>query len=200
MPPQSPDQVQYEMLMGGGQQPQSAQGYDLNTLYADTVKEEKITNILSQINPDNLLADIEYRIRGYKKNILTSDWEKINKNSAEISEELVANFMSFLGSVLNQNTSMSNFSSGEINTIMSHIIEYISDDLTVNDEKYDLVGNYQEMSRIGNVISMTVFSVLKRAQNGMEARRVFSALKISETLTQAPQQKGLLDAMKFWKT
>ncbi len=199
MPPQAPDPVQYEMLMGGAQQPQSAQDYDLNTLYADTVKEEKITNILSQINPDNLLADIEYRIRGYKKNTISGGWEKINPNSAEISEELVSNFMSFLGSVLNQNTSMSNFSSGEINTIMDHIIEYISDDLTVNDYKYGIVGNYQEMSRIGNVVSMTVFSVLKRAQNGMEARRVFSALRIQETLTQAPEQKGLKEALKFWK-
>lgn len=197
--PQDTRDVQYEMLMGGTEQPQAPPGYDLNTLYAETAKEEKITNILSQINPDNLLADIEYRIRGYKKNTLTGAWTKISPKSQEISEELVANFMSFLGSVLNQNTSMSNFSAGEINTIMDHIIEYIADDLTVNDNKYRIVGNYQEMSRIGNVISMTVFSVLKRAQNGMEARRIFSALKISETLTQAPQQKGLIDALKFWK-
>lgn len=194
----SPDQAQYEILMGGSPQ-QANQPPDINALYADTVREEKITNILSQINPDNLLADIEYRIRGYKKNNLTGEWEKINPDKTEISEELVANFMSFLGSVLNQNTSMSNFSSGEINTIMDHVIEYIADDLTVNDLKYGIVGDYQEMSRIGNVVSMTLFSVLKRAQNGMEARRVFSSLRIQETLTQAPQQKGLMDSLKFWK-
>jgi hypothetical protein len=201
MPPQvqpvSPDMLEYEMLLGGTGK--SNQGLDMNAIYADALKEEKITNILSQINPDNLLADIEYRIRGYKKNTLSGEWEKINPKSKDISDVMVGNFMSFLGSVLNQNTSMSNFSSGEINTIMDHIIEYIADDLTVNDKKYGIVGNYQEMSRIGNIISMTVFSVLKRAQNGMEARRVFSALRIQETLTQAPQQKGLMDSMKFWK-
>jgi hypothetical protein len=201
MPPQvqpvSPDMLEYEMLLGGTGK--SNQGLDMNAIYADALKEEKITNILSQINPDNLLADIEYRIRGYKKNTLSGEWEKINPKSKDISDVMVGNFMSFLGSVLNQNTSMSNFSSGEINTIMDHIIEYIADDLTVNDKKYGIVGNYQEMSRIGNIISMTVFSVLKRAQNGMEARRVFSALRIQETLTQAPQQKGLMDSLKFWK-
>ncbi len=197
MPPQaSSDDTQYEILMGG--QP-SSQGSDLNTLYADTIKEEKVTNILSQINPDNLLADIEWRIKGYKKNILTGQWEKINPKAPDINNKLVANFMSFLGSILNQNTSMSNFSSNEINTIMDHIIEYIADDLTVNDKKYGLVGNYQEMSRIGNIVSMTVFSVLKRAQNGMEARRIFASLKINESLTQEPQKKGLADALKFWK-
>lgn len=195
MPQETMSQQEYDLLMTQAQQ---SQANDPNTLYADQMKEEKITNILSQINPDNLLADIEYRIRGFKKNNLTGEWEKIDKNSVDISEKLVANFMSYLGSVLNQNTSMSNFSSNEVNSIMENIIEYIADDLTVNDDKYKLVGNYQEMSRIGNVICMTIFSVLKRAQNGMEARRVFSALKISETLTQAPQKKGLVDALKFW--
>ena len=126
----SPEQTEYDILMN---QPQAQPGFDQSNIYADQIKEEKITNILSQINPDNLLADIEYRIRGYKKNTYSQVWEKIDKDSDEINEELVANFMSFLGSVLNQNTSMCNFSSSEVNTIMDHIIEYIADDLTVND-------------------------------------------------------------------
>ena len=191
------DQAQYDMVTGGQQQVDPSN--DPNALYADNMREEKITNILSQINPDNLLADIEWRIRGYKKDTQTDTWKKIDKKSEEVNEKLVSNFMSFLGSILNQNTSMSNFSSGEINTIMEHIIEYIADDLTVNDEKYNIVDDYQEMSRIGNIITMTVFAVLKRSMNGMEARRVLSALKITENLTQAPQQKGLMDALKFWK-
>ncbi len=199
LPPQAVDvrDQGYEILSAGQQQVE--QPSDANALYADSIREEKVTNILSQINPDNLLADIEWRIRGYKKNSVTGEWEKINKNSPEINEQLVANFMSFLGSVLNQNTSMSNFSSGEINTIMEHIIEFIADDLTVNDKKYGILGDYQEMSRIANIVTMTVFAVLKRSMNGMEARRVFASLKITESLTQAPQQKGMLDAMKFWK-
>lgn len=194
MPPMSQDQLEYEMLANPQPNPS-----DPNAIIADGMREEKITNILAQINPDNLLSDIEYRIRGYKKDTLNQTWEKISPGSPEINSLLVANFMSFLGSILNQNTSMSNFSSGEINTIMEHIIEFIADDLTVNDEKYDIVGDYQEMSRIANIVCITIFSVLKRSQNGMEARRVFSALKITESLTQAPQSKGVMDSLKFWK-
>lgn len=190
----SQDQLEYEMLANPQPNPS-----DPNAIIADGMREEKITNILAQINPDNLLSDIEYRIRGYKKDTLNQTWEKISPGSPEINSLLVANFMSFLGSILNQNTSMSNFSSGEINTIMEHIIEFIADDLTVNDEKYDIVGDYQEMSRIANIVCITIFSVLKRSQNGMEARRVFSALKITESLTQAPQSKGVMDSLKFWK-
>lgn len=196
--PQGTEEIsaqEYDAMMAGQQQ---SAGQDPSAIYADTMREEKVTNILSQINPDNLLSDIEYRIRGYKKNNQTDTWDKINPNAVPINEDLIANFMSFLGSVLNQNTSMSNFSSAEINTIMEHLIEFIADDLTVNDERYGIVGNYQEMSRIGNIITMTVFAVLKRSMNGMEARRVFSALRITENLTQQPQKKGLMDSMKFW--
>lgn len=190
------DQAGYDILTNQAQQ---NPGQDASALYADGLREEKITNILLQINPDNLLADIEWRIKGYKKNNETGGWDKIDPKASAISNKLVSNFMSFLGSILNQNTSMSNFSSAEINTIMEHIIEYIAGDLTVNDEDYNIVGKYQEMSRIANIISMSVFAVLKRAQNGMEARRVFASLKISESLTQAPAQKGIMDSLKFWK-
>lgn len=195
MPPVSQEQMEYDILSTPPQQGPN----DPSAIYADTLREEKITNILAQINPDNLLSDIEYRIRGYKKNNLSGEWERIDSTAPKINDQMVASFMSYLGAILNQNTSMSNFSSGEINTIMEHVIDFIADDLTVNDEKYGISGDYQEMSRIGDIICITIFSVLKRSQNGMEARRVFSALKITESLTQSPQSKGLMDAMKFWK-
>lgn len=194
--PHAPQDQADEIFM---QQQQQQMNNDPNALYADSLREEKITNILSQINPDNILSDIEYRIRGYKKNTLTGEWEKINPDAIDINEELVSNFMSYLGAFLNQNTSMSNFSSGEINSIMENIIYYIGDDLTVNDSKYNIVGNYQEMSRIGDIVCITCFSVLKRSMNGMEARRIFGALKISENLTQGGGQKGIMDSLKFWK-
>lgn len=190
------DEADYQALMG---QQGADPSQDPNALYADTMREEKITNVIAQINPDNMLSDVENRIRGYKKNNMTNQWEKINPDSDEVHPELIANFMSFLSSILNQNTSMSNFSSSEINSIMENVIDYIGDDLTVNDEKYGVIGNYQEMSRIGNIICMMIFAVLKRSQNGMEARRIFGSLKISETLTQAPQNKGFVENMKFWK-
>ncbi len=200
-----PNEPQYSqadvaaMMQGQGQvMPDPAN--DPNALYADTMREDKITNILSQINPDNLMIDIENRVKGLKKNPQTAQWEAINPNQKSINKALLSNFMSFLGSILNQNTSMSNFSANEINSIMGLVITFIRDDLTVNQEKYEITGDYQEMSRIGNIISMSVFSVLKRAQNGMEARRIFGSLRISENLTQAPQaKKGLADALQFWK-
>jgi len=176
------------------------QANDPNALYADIMREEKVTNIIAQISPENLLEEIEHRIRGEKRNVFSRQWEKINPEGIEISKELVANFMSFLGAILNQNTSLSNFSSHEINNLMEVIIEWVRDDMTDNDKKYGLVGKYTEMGRIGHIICMTCFTVFKRAQNGMEARNMWKALKVQEALSPMPQKKGFMDALKFWKS
>jgi len=177
---------------------QSGQGQDPNSIYSDYMREEKVKNILSQLNPDSLVEDIEHRIRGEKRNTFTHQWEKISENTKPINELLISNYISFLGSILNQNTSLSNYSANEINNIMSMIIEYLTDDLTDNDERYGLKGNYNEMTRIGNIICISTFSVFKRALNGQEARRIFSSLRVTESLSPQPQKKGILDFLKFW--
>jgi len=177
---------------------QSGQGQDPNSIYSDYMREEKVRNILSQLNPDTLVEDIEHRIRGEKKNMFSGQWEKISDSMKPVNELLISNYISFLGSILNQNTSLSNYSANEINNIMSMIIEYITDDLTDNDELYGLKGNYNEMTRIGNIICISTFSVFKRALNGQEARRIFSSLRVTESLSPQPQKKGILDFFKFW--
>lgn len=188
---------------------QNRQDQDPNSLYADYMREEKVTNIIQQLNPDNLVEDIEHRIRGEKKNRYSKEWEKINPNSKKIiSDLLIENYISFLSSLLNQNTSLSNFSSGEINNLMNMIVEHIRDDLSDNASNYGFIYkdnygndiiNFNEMTRIGMIICGTTFSVLKRAQNGMEARRVFGALKVNESLNQNPNKSGIIDSLKFWK-
>jgi len=171
---------------------------DPNSIYADSLREDKVANLIYQISPDNLLGEIEHRIRGEKKDPYTEQWIPISKISKPISEELIGNFISFLGSILNQNTTLSNFSSNEINNIMGMIIAYIEDDLESNAKLYKIEGNYTEMTRIGMIICNSCFAVFKRALNGQESRRIFSALRVSENLSQSGQKKGIAEALKFW--
>ena len=177
---------------------QTGQQDTANSLYADHMRETKVTNIIQQINPEKLVNDIEYRIRGYKKNNLTQQWVRISAKK-EVNEELVSDLISYLGAILNDNTTLSNYSSAEINNIMEIVIEYIRDNLTDNDEKYNIVGDYDEMTRIANIMCHEIFSALKRAQNGMEARRIFSALKVTETNIPGEQKKGIMDTIAFWR-
>ncbi len=170
---------------------------DPNAVYAETMKSERAANLLDQINPDNLLTDIEHRIRGEKKNVYTHKWE-VNPEHKQVSEKLLSNFISFLGAVLNQNTSMSNFSVDEINNMMENIIRYIGKEMTVNDELYGLVEDYTEMDRIAIIICTTCFATFKQAMNGSLSRRVFGTMKIHGDLND-DNKPNFKDALSFWK-
>jgi len=179
------------------QQQQQQIANDPNSIYADTMREEKTTNILQQINPDNLLADIEHRIRGEKKDF-TGEWKPISEKANKVSEQLIADFISFLGCILNQNTSMSNFSPQEINNLMELIRNWVMGHLIVNAEKYGIEGQYSEYDRIGHIVCSTCFTVLKRAQNGQESRRIFKIMKLTESSASSKNKGGFAENFKFW--
>ena len=78
---------------------------------------------------------------------------------------------------------------------------FIGSDFYVNAELYGLEGKYTEMSRMGNIICMTVFAVLKRAVMGTESKRIFNALRVTESNMGGQQQslkEKLMDTVKFW--
>jgi len=168
-------------------------------VYASYLQEERVKNVISQISPDNQLREIQWRIKGYLFDPLTQQWKKIEKDALEPHPMLVSRFISYLSSLLNQNTTLSNLSSSEINRLMRLVIQWIVDDLDSNSEIYELGEDYTERTRIGHIILNETFTALKRAQNGMESRRIFKALNVTENLSQLPQKKGLLDALKVWK-
>lgn len=168
--------------------------------YADLIQERKMENILAQINPDNLIADIETRIKGYRKDVMTGQWVKI-EGSIEVSPVLVGNFITFLSSFLNNNTTLTNLKDKEINNIMRMVIAYVSDDLRSNQDIYGIKGNYSEMTRIGLIICGATFFTLKRAMNGLESMRIFRQMRIGEMGNPYGDAKptGITEALKFWK-
>lgn len=168
-------------------------------IYAQMMQEDRVKNVLAQTSPDNQLADIEWRIRGYKKNYLTGQWEKINSDAPEIHPVLVSNYIAFLSSLLSDGTRFTNFSSQEINKLMKLTIEWLRDDLDTNADLYGLGGNYTERTRIGMILLNNIFVVLKRAQNGMESGRIWKSLNMTEAINPIPQKKGFLEGLKFWK-
>jgi hypothetical protein len=168
-------------------------------LYANAIQEEKIKNVISQLDPENQLKEIEMRIRGYKKNTMTQDWEKIDEDSPEPPKLLIARFISYLSSIMNQNTTQGNLSEGQVNALMKLVINYISDELDSNAKLYALENNYTERTRIGHIILNSVFFVLSRALNGQEAKRMWKSLSLNESFSTAPQKSKLAEALKFWK-
>ncbi len=168
-------------------------------LYANVMNEDRVKNLIAQISPDNQLYEIEMRIKGYKKNFYSGNWEKIDERAPEPHPLLVTRYVSFIASILNQNTSLSNLSSTQINRMMKMTIEFLVDDLESNAEEYGIGSDYTERTRIGYMVLNVIFLVLNRALNGMEARRMWSSVNVTESGSLNPPKKGMMDFMKFWK-
>lgn len=194
----NPDITESDIAKAQIEQGQEQLDNDPNAIYAENMRNERTANLLDQINPDNLLSDIEHRIRGEKKNTYTKQWEAYKGEQKEISELLISTFMSFLGATLNQNTSMSNFSMDEINDMMEMIIRYVKDELTVNDMEYGLEEDYTEMTRIGMIICSACFATFKQALNGNLSKRVFATMRVSADLNEKPKS-GVAETLAFWK-
>lgn len=172
-------------------------------LYANALQEDRIKNVIAQISPDTQLYDVEMRIRGYRKKGSRGNWVKVDDKAPEVNATLVSRYISYLGSIMNQNTSLTNLSGMQINKIMARVIEYISDDLDANAHEYGLHDDYTERTRIGHIILNSTFMVLNRALNGMESRRLWRSLSLIESSSMGqPQKKGFLgqlgEAAKFW--
>ncbi len=167
-------------------------------LYANVMNENRIQNLIAQISPDNQLYEIEMRIKGYKKNIYSGSWEKINPDAPEVHPLLVSRYIAFISTILNQNTCLSNIQADQINKMMKLCIEFIVDDIDANAKTYGLETDYTERTRIGYMVLNVIFLVLSRAKDGMESRRMWKALNVTETGSME-QKRGALDFMKFWK-
>lgn len=171
-------------MMGMTGMDEATEPVSSDEVYADEMQQQRVANILGQTSPDNQLAEIEWRIKGYRKNQVTGKWEKIAEGVEEVSSLLVSRYVSFLSSILNNNTRFANLKEGEINEIMKTVIEWLVDDLDSNAEEYNLKGKYTERTRIGYILLNQTYIVLKRTLNGMESRRIWRSLNIGEDLKQ----------------
>ena len=195
---QQPQQIP-QMPMGYNQPQYQSVPVTSDEIYANQMQEERIKNIFAQIAPENQLNEIEMRLKGFKRNFQTGGWDKISESIKEPSPLLINNYISYLSSIVNQNTTMGNLSSTQINLMMAQIIQFVTDDLDSNAELYGIQGNYSEMSRIGHIMLNTTFLVLGRSLNGSEARRFWGSLSLMESSNPNPNQQQKSDWWKVWK-
>jgi hypothetical protein len=171
--------------------PPGMPGSKSDEIYSAVIQEKRTENILEQINPERLIIEIEFRLKGYKKNQFTRKWELIGKQEKQISDELISDVLSLLSSLLTNNTTFSNYQPDEINKIMATLIRSLIDMIREKSEIYELKNNYAERDRIMFITLSTVFSTFKRAQGGFESKRFFEATKITDNFVPQQQKSGL---------
>lgn len=183
------------------QQPQMQQvPVSSDELYATQIQEEKVKNFIAQISPDNQIIELQWRLKGYIKDVITGDWIKIEKNIKEPSPTMVAKYVGFASSILNQGTPFGNLAPEEINKLMRMYIEWYTDDMDAYAEEYLIGDNYTERTRIGMILMNFIYTAIKRSMNGLESKRIFQSLTLGEVNNQGQQRKNsFVEALKNWK-
>ena len=168
-----------------------------NDLYAQEINEEKIKNILSQINPSNQLEEIELRLKGYKRDSITKQW--IRNKGSELNEVLVQRYINWLSSYMTINVTMGNLSTIQINKLMAKAVEWVADDIDTHAEEYGFKDDYTERTRVADILLSSMFFVLKRSENGAEMSRFWRSFNLSETSNANNNLNKSGDWWKFWK-
>jgi len=182
----------YDPYAGGIPQPPTPMpGAKADEVYSAIIQEKRIENILDQINPERLIVEIEWRLKGYKKN-KHGGWDLIGKQEKKVSDELITDFLSILSANLTNNTTLSNFQPDEINKLMENLIKSLIDMIREKSVEYNLEDNFAERDRILLITLSTVFYALKRAQGGLESKRMFEGMQLRDFPTIPQQQKGFL--------
>lgn len=171
--------------------PPGMPGQKSDQIYSAVIQEKRVEGIMDQLNPERLIIEIEFRLKGYKKNQFTRKWELIGKKEKELNDELISDVLSILSANLTNNTTLSNFTPDEINKIMKTLIRTLIDMIREKADIYGLLDNYAERDRIMIICLSTVFYALKRGQGGLESKRLFDSTRIGDNY-RMPQQKSPL--------
>lgn len=169
-----------------------------NELYAQEMIENKMNNILAQISPSVQIEEIEMRIKGYKKDIYSKQWEEKPSINTSIPDIMIERYISWLSSFMSINVIMGNLSARQITRIMMICVEWIVDDIDSHSEEYGFFSDSTEKTRVGDMLLFNTFFVLNRSLDGSEAKRFWKSFSLSENSQSNPNQnKG--DWWKFWK-
>lgn len=171
-----------------------------NTSYEDQIRaadaqQISAANFLEQINPARIAFEVDKMLQGKFKDTESGKWVDIIEGEELLPARLRLRIITTVMSLFNQSTAFSNLSEGEINNIMSTLIENLRDTLEDNHEQ--LNGDDVLISEVMFNICSMVFILLKRAMNGLESKRIFDSMKIGESrVVGSPEKKSLLQKLR----
>jgi len=172
--------------------------------------EAAVNNIVSQIDPQTIIDNLDHALKGEQWNKEESKWELNPAGNPLVNDECRSAVISYLDGILNNNTTMGNIDEKRLSFMMESVIETLKRMFVVNLERFGFVdkgvgfknGIYYNrgtpdtarMTLVSNMIFKVCFMVFTRALRGQESIRIFKSLKMVDTLgfggEQQPQKSS----------
>jgi len=183
------------------QQPQEA-GESPVPMYSP---EGSISNIVGQIDPNTIVDNLNHSLKGEFYDKEKGSWI-MNPSGVPLVNDACRGFIiSYITSVLNNNSTMAIITQQQLGFLMESIIEELGKEFVCNLERFGFVPHgagfktnlYENkgtpdsarMDSVTGMVYRAVFTCYTRSLNGMESRKIFSSLRMSDGLDFNPQQQ-----------
>ena len=187
------------------QQYQPQQQYPQEQPMSMYTPEGSISNIVGQIDPSTIIDNLNHSLKGEFYDKETGMWV-MNPSGVPLVNDACRGFIvSYVTGIMNNNSTMAIITQQQLGFIMENIIEDLGKEFVCNLERFGFVpqgsgykNNYFEnkgspdsarMSSVTNMVYRAVFSCYTRSLNGMESKKIFSSLRMSDGLDFNPQQQ-----------
>jgi len=184
--------------------PQYQQPYNEQMVPSYT-PEGSISNIVGQIDPTTIVDNLNHSLKGEIFDKEIGRWV-MNPSGVPLVNDACRGFIiSYVTGVMNNNSTMAIISEKQLGFLMESIIEDISKEFVCNLERFGFVPagkgysvgafenkgtpNSSRMSSVSGMIYRAVFSCYTRSLNGMESKKIFSSLRMTDGLDFNQQQQ-----------
>ena len=174
-------------------------------MYPSYTPESSISNIVGQIDPNTIIDNLNHSLKGEFYDKEKGIW-LMNPSGVPLVNDACRGFIiSYVTGVMNNNSTMAIISQQQLGFLMESIIEEINKEFICNLESFGFVppgpgyanGQYENkgtpdsarMTSVSGMIFRAIFSCYTRSLNGMESKKIFSSLRMTDGLEFNPQQQ-----------
>jgi len=166
--------------------------------------EGSISNIVGQIDPTTIVDNLNHSLKGEIFDKEKGLWVMNPSGIPLVNNECRGFIISYITSVMNNNSTMAIITQQQLGFLMESIIEDIGKEFVCNLEKFGFVpegpgfkeARYENkgtpdsprMSSVSGMVYRAIFCCYTRSLNGMESRKMWSSLNMTDNLNYQQQQ------------
>ena len=166
--------------------------------------EGSISNIVGQIDPSTIVDNLNHSLKGEFFDKESGLWVMNPSKEPLVNDACRGFIISYVTGIMNNNSTMGIITQNQLGFLMESVIEDLGKEFVCNLERFGFVPrgpgysnsvyenkgtpDSSRMSSVSNMIIRAVFSCYTRSLNGMESRKMWSSLNMTDNLNYAPQQ------------
>lgn len=167
--------------------------------------EGSISNIVGQIDPSTIVDNLNHSLKGEFYDKEKGLWIMNPSKEPLVNDACRGFIISYVTGIMNNNSTMAIITQQQLGFLMESVIEDIGKEFVCNLERFGFVPagagyvhacyenkgtpDSSRMSSVSNMVIRAVFSCYTRSLNGMESKKIFSSLNMTDGLNFQPQQQ-----------